>query len=273
MRGTRGFLLAASTLVTSTAFAQITPNTQAFNPDAVALQNSADLVVKDLGLSPAGEISFSLLNRGAVGVNTKGSANTARLAPAGNGSGPQIRLDVYMGGTLIESLYQSAIAGHGTRPYLVKPQANVPKCRESRDLKVVIDAPNAIVELHDDNNMAAQTVTRPCPDLAVLKIERASQGVTGEMYQAKVTIANLGDVASPATQAWATSLSSAPAITGWPEFGPNEAIPALAPGQKHSFRVGGSVFSVDNSWVSVFLDRHLVIDEPNESNNRMNKKL
>ena len=40
-----------------------------------------------------------------------------------------------------------------------------------------------------------------------------------------------------------------------------------------SFRLGGSVLSVDNSWVSVFLDRHLRIEEPDESNNRMNKKI
>jgi hypothetical protein len=106
-----------------------------------------------------------------------------------------------------------------------------------------------------------------------VSIERDKEGMFGETYRAKVTIINQGNAPSPSTQVWATSLSSAPGITGWPEFSPTKTIPALAPGQKTSFKTGGSVLSVDNSWVRIILDRFFEIEESDESNNFKEKKL
>jgi len=274
MHVTRGLLFLTATLVARMAPAQVTPQTQALNPDVVALQNSADLVAKDLGFTALGEVTFALFNRGEVGVNVAvRQANSRSGGPAGNPTGQSIKVDIFVGGVLSQSVYQPALAGKTSRVFAVKLQSNVPRCLESRDLKVVIDQANVIAELHDDNNVAALTAARPCPDLAIKSIEREKEGLLGETYRTKVTVINLGNAPAPVTQALATSLSTAPGITGWPEFGPNETIPALAPGQTHTFKVGGSVFSVDNSWVRVILDRYFKLDESDESNNRKDKKL
>lgn len=274
MHRSRSFLFLTVSLVAHTALAQTTPQTQAYNADGVALQNSADLVAKDLGFTAPGEVTFALLNRGEVGINLSvRQANTRTGGAAARATDQPIKVDIFVGGVLSQSVYQPALAGKATKVFVVKLQSNVPRCLESRDLRVVIDQANAIAELHDDNNVAAITTARPCPDLAIKSIERDKEGLVGETYRTKVTVINLGNAPAPATQALATSLSTAPGITGWPEFGPNENIPALAPGQTHTFKVGGSVLSVDNSWVRVILDRYFKVDESDESNNRKDKKL
>jgi len=93
------------------------------------------------------------------------------------------------------------------------------------------------------------------------------------MYRAKVTIINNGNAESPATRVWATALTSAPGINGWPDLSPNEPIPALAPGGTVTFKTGGSNFSTAHCWVRVILDRFSEIEEQDEGNNFVDKTL
>jgi len=268
-RAVSGTLLLVAGPIAASAAPPI--STQALDPEVMALHTSADLVAKDVGLSSKGEAVFVLQNRGDVGINVpvRGVPNKAP-AP---GAAPKIKVDVYVDNVLKASVYQDSLVGKGTHPFLVPLQPNVPKCNEQRTLKVVVDPQRVIPELHDDNNATTQPSWRPCPDLAVKSIVRDAEGVAGEMYRAKVTIVNKGNAESPATKVWATALTSAPGINGWPDLSPNEPIPALAPGATVSFKTGGSNFSTAHCWVRVILDRFSEIEEQDEGNNFIDKTL
>lgn len=245
--------------------------TQAVNPEVLQLKQAADLVVKDLGFTALGEVVLTLHNRGDVAVNP--ATTLARGARGTASTAPRIKIDVSVNGALLESVYQPTLAGKESKVFTIKLVSNTPKCGESRDLRVVVDQANVIPELHDDNNTTTASVARPCPDLAVHSIERSYSGLLKETYTPEVTIINKGNAPSPPTQVWGTALSSVPGVTGWPEFGPSHNIPALAPGQKTSFKIGGSVSSLDNSWVRIILDRFSKIDEMDETNNFIDKKI
>jgi subtilase family serine protease len=236
--------------------------------DANALKTSVDLVAKEVGLGGLGEIVFTLQNRGGVSVN----AGTPRL-PNTSISTPPIKIDLYVGGTLVQSVYQPGLAGNGSRLMTVPMLNNVPKCGETRAIKVVIDPANVVPELHEENNSAAATVPRPCPDLAIQSIKREPSGIAGETYRVLVTIVNKGAAASPPDEVWATALTSAPGLNGWPETVPMHTVPGLAPGATYSFRVGGTVASVAHSWVRVFVDIKRLIEESDETNNLVDKTL
>ena len=259
---------------------QTQAQTQAINPDAIALKTSADLVAKDLALTSLGEITFNLVNRGEVGVNVPAKAGAvtslaaqAQAAPPG----PPIRIDIYMGSSLVKSVFQSSIEGKQTKNFKENIPTTLPKpkCLETRHLKVVIDPQKQVKELHDDNNVIeAPNSARPCPDLAIKSISRDFSGVFKETYSPKVTIVNQGNAPSPATQVWATSLPGSPwPVNGWPAIVPVTTIPALAPGQTTSFHVGGSVLSSNRTAVRIVLDRHHQIEESDESNNFKDERL
>ncbi len=265
-------LLLASAPAGAQISTQNVQNNQAINSEVLALKTSADLVIRDLAFTALAEVTFNLVNRGDVGVNMP-----VKAAPrTGNqGSGSPIQIDVFIGSTKI-TIQQPMMAGKQTKNLRVPLPSNIskPKCLETRSLSVKVDPQNAVAELHDDNNETlVASAARPCPDLAVVSIVRDKEGVLGETYRAKVKIINQGNAASPATQVWGTALSSAPGITGWPEFSPTHDLKALEPGETASFKIGGSVLSVDNSWVRIILDRFFAIDESNEGNNFKEKKL
>lgn len=236
--------------------------------EAMALRASVDLVPRDIGLAGLGEIVFTLQNRGDININ----ADRFTIA-AKNMTTPPIKIDLYIGGVMIQSVYLPSFGAKETRVVTVKPISNLPKCKELRVIKVVVDPANTIKELRDDNNVASATAARPCPDLAIKSIDRATEGIAGETYRVKVTVINQGNAAAPTGVAWATTMSSVPGITGWPAFVPVQTIPALAPGETYTFKLGGSVLSFDNSWVKIFLDRDKFIDELNEDNNLVDKKV
>jgi len=173
----------------------------------------------------------------------------------------------------VQSVSQQTLDGKASKVFTVTLGPNVPKCAQSRDLKAVVDQRNVIKELHDDNNTTALTAARPCPDLAVVSIDRNHSGLLKETYTPEVTITNKGNWPSPSTQVWGTALTSLPGIKGWPELTPTHTIPALAPGQKTSFYIGGSVLSTSSSWVRIMLDRFFHIEESDEANNFIEKKI
>lgn len=272
-------LVVVSLLVATLAFAQIGPQTQALAPDLIALQNSSDLVAKDLGLTALGEITFNLVNRGEVGINVpkQGAATNLAVQTQAPPSGPPIKIDIYMGSSLIKSVFQPSMGGKQTRNFQENIPSTLPKpkCLETRDLKVVVDPQNQIKELHDDNNVTEATNSaRSCPDLAIKSIKRDYEGLFNETYRVKVTIINQGNAPSPSTQVWGTSLPGGVwPVTGWPELVPTHTIPALAPGETTSFKVGGSVVSGNNTSVRIILDRYFQIEESDESNNFKDERL
>lgn len=265
-----GVLLAA-TLTTGAAFAQ--PQLQGRQPtnrDVAAGSTQvvaglpADLVAKDLAFAPDGQILVTLANTGKTGVNPPPAG-----APRGTPSGPPIQVDLYLGGTRIQTLYQQSLAASTTRVLKVQLQSNAPGCGESRPLRAVVDPQKVIPEGSDANNdTSVPAATRPCPDLAIEDIKRDYSGIAGETYSVKVTIVNKGTATAPAHQAWASSLPTGVwPVTGWPELVPTEAIPELSPGGKKSFHVGGSVLATSRTAIRIILDRHSEIDETNEGNN------
>jgi subtilase family serine protease len=223
----------------------------------------ADLVAKDLDFAPDGQIHVTLANQGKTAVNPPPAG-----APRGTPSGPPIQVDVYLGTTKIQTLYQQSLAGNTSRVLKVQLQSNPPGCGESRPLRAVVDPQKVIAEGNDANNDTSATPTRDCPDLAIKDIERDYSGVFGETYSVKVTIVNKGTAPAPAHQAWATSLPTGVwPVTGWPELVPTEGIPELDPGETKTFHVGGSVLATSRTAVRIVLDRHSEIAETDESNN------
>ncbi|HEY3746401.1 MAG TPA: hypothetical protein VGL17_09185, partial [Gemmatimonadaceae bacterium] len=69
--------------------------------DANALKTSVDLVAKEVGLGGLGQIVFTLQNRGGVSVNVG-----APKPPNASISTPPIKIDLYVGGMLMQSVYQ-----------------------------------------------------------------------------------------------------------------------------------------------------------------------
>ncbi len=276
--------LGGSPTPTTTGQAGLQNQAQPINPEVLGLSMASDLVATDLGLTSLGEITFNLVNRGEVGVNAPvnaagqrgAGAVLATQAPAAP-PGPPIRIDIYIGSSMIKSVFQPSIGGKQTKIFKENIPATLPKpkCLETRNLKVVVDPQNQVKEFRDDNNVTeAANSARPCPDLAIKSISRDYSGVAGETYSPKVTIVNQGNAPSPATQVWATSLPGSPwPVNGWPELVPVTTIPALAPGQTTSFHVGGSVLSSNRTAVRIILDRHHAIEESDESNNFKDERL
>jgi CARDB len=252
--------------------------TQAVNPDVIALKTTSDLVIRDLRFTGEGEIAFNLVNRGDLGINVPGGhsgAMTLRARPSA--SGPPIPIDIWMGTSKIMTVQQPSIAGAQTKSLKVAIPSNyvTPGCLDTRDLKVAVDAQNQFAELYDDNNVTeAADAARPCPDLAIKSIKRHYTGLLNETYRVKVTIINQGNAASPSTQVWGTSLPTGIwPLTGWPEIVPTHTIPALDPGESTSFKTGGSVLSTNHTAVRVLVDRYFKIDESEEGNNFEDKRL
>jgi hypothetical protein len=260
----------ASTLTAGAAAAQIrAPQRTGAGPTAPASQQmvvglQADLVVGALGFSAEGQILVTLANRGKQAINSPLPG-----APRGTPPGPPIQIDVYQGTTLIQTVYQPALAGNAERVLAVQLQSAPPRCGEARPLRAVVDPQKVIAESNDDNNaLNVPAAARPCPDLAIKSISRDESGVLGETYSVRVTIVNLGNAPAPKNQVWATSLPTGVwPVTGWPALTPTETIESLAPGETTSFHVGGSVLATSRTAVRVILDRDAQIAEMDESNN------
>jgi len=268
-------VLFIATLATSVVLAQPPvsprpppdPRTQAMSTQAVA-GLPADLVAKALEFSPDGEILVTLANQGKTAVNSPPAG-----APRGTPGGPPIQVDVYVGSTRIQTLYQQSLAANTTRVLRAQLQST-PKCGESRALRAVVDPGNVIAEGNDGNNDTSVTAARPCPDLAVKDIERDYSGLLNETYSVKITIVNKGTSPSVAHKIWGTSLPSGVwPLTGWPTIVPTHDLKALAPGESTSFHTGGSVAAPVHTAVRVILDRDSKMDELDESNNFVDKYL
>jgi hypothetical protein len=253
------------------AAAQVTRPVAITATEIIPLKTTADLVLKDVGLGGHGQVVFTLQNRGDVSIN--GAVGKLEALRGPTITTPPIRIDVYVGGALIQTVYQQAIGARQAVALAVTPNGVAPRCAETRAVKVVVDPQNVVPEFSDANNTTEAVAPRPCPDLAVQSVSRDASGIAGETYEVKVTVINKGTAPSPPDQAWGTSLTSAPGLNGWPEMVPMHVIPALAPGESFSFHVGGSVLAVAHSWVEIFLDINRLIEESDETNNFVKTKI
>ena len=222
-----------------------------------------------LEFTALGEIILAVKNRGSA--STSAAAGDRRAA-----AGPPIAIELYMDDKFMTGLSQVALSAGQTRTITqpIPSTFTVPGCGESRALRLLVDARNAFAEASESDNTLTRTIARPCPDLAIKSISRDYEGVLGETYRVKVTIINQGNAPSPSNQIWASSLPGEPwPVNGWPALTPTETIPALAPGETTSFKVGGTVLASNRTAIRIMLDRYGEIAESNESNNTKDERL
>ena len=235
-----------------------------------AVEGSVELLPCSVKFNALGEITFSIRNRGTIGVNTAtGTLGTASRRGTQT-SGPQIKMDVSMDGKLIESIYQASLAAGASREFTVKIPSNysTPKCGESRALRIVVDPQNQIAEASDANNALARTEGRPCPDMAIDSIKKNSNSMNTE-FVAEIRFVNLGNAPAKFRYLALTSNSSA--------FGPLpsadfDKLMEIPPGQTKKITIGNA-FGISSMYVRVFVDRFNEVAELNEGNNFKEKTL
>ena len=246
----------------------------AINPDIVALNSTSDLIVKDLGFTSKGEITFELKNRGQVPINpppdtTPGLASKRAAVPPVP-ENQQIKVMVYLNNSPSGTVFQPRLAGRESRTLIVAVPASLrPGCGQSKQPRTVIDPNNVIVELTDTNNIDTVTAARPCPDLAIESIEKNFNELKTH-FAARVTLINRGNAPVERFEYWAKE-----------DFGghladlggqADETAGPLDPGQTLKFNIG-FVPAYDNMHVAVILDWNNLVEELDESNNFKDKKL
>jgi hypothetical protein len=246
----------------------------AINPEVIALHTTSDLIIKDLGFTGKGEITFELKNRGDVPINPA-SVNLTD-APAGREAvspvpeDKQIKVAVYLNNTPYSTVLQPGLAGKQSKTFTIGvPNNTRPGCGQSKPLRTVIDPANVIVEYTDTNNVDTVTAARPCGDLAVASIKKNFNKLKTH-YAARITLINKGNAPIETFEYWAKE-----------DFGghladlggqADESTGPLAPGETFKFNIG-FVPAYDNMRITVMLDRRLLLEELDESNNYVEKKL
>ncbi len=239
----------------------------------VALLTTSDLVIKELGFTGKGEITFRLSNRGSVPTNMgprDGPGANSAVSRTTVPENQQIKVDVYVGTAPFRSVFQPQLEGKSSKTFtLLVPEAIRPRCAQSRFLKTVIDAGRVIVEYSDTNNIDTVTAARPCPDLAIASIKK-NWNDNKTAYVARVTLVNKGNAEAPPFEFMSQTQNNS-AFTALPDFGDDTGGP-LAPGATKKYNVG-SAFGYEKMWVRVWLDRRGFIEELDESNNLKEKVL
>jgi hypothetical protein len=244
------------------------------NPDIIALNTTSDLVIRDLGFTPGGEITFELRNRGKVPINPPPKATT--VSPVGRTATPavpeaqQIKVMVYLNDAPSGTVFQPRLAGQESKIFTVTVPANLrPGCGQARALRTVVDPGNVIVEYTDTNNVSVATAARPCPDLAIESIEKNFNDLKTH-FAARVTLINKGNAPIEKFEYWARE-----------DFGghladlggqADDTAGPLQPGQTFKFNIG-FVPAYDNMHVAVILDWNKLVEELDETNNYKEKNL
>src|SRR4051794_30340838 len=105
-----GLCLHAGSAAMSQPVRAAIPTAPIVTAEANALKSAADLVVKNVGLGGLGEIVFTLQNRGAYSINAD-----RRTMATHNISAPPIKIDLYVGGSLVQSVYETGIGGDASK--------------------------------------------------------------------------------------------------------------------------------------------------------------
>ncbi len=231
-------------------------------------QGVSDLIPCSLRFNALGEITFSIRNRGTVGVNSPTVAGSQTRKTAAEG--PRIRMDLYLGSALIESVHHGALAGGASKDFTAKIPSNypTPRCGETRDLRLVLDPANQIPEASNANNALARTTDRPCPDMEVESIKANYNDLKTE-FVAEIRIVNKGN--APARFRYLALTSNSMAFGPLPSADFDKLM-ELEPGQTKKLTIGNT-WAAGNMYVRVFLDRFNEVSELNESNNFKEKTL
>lgn len=155
----------------------------------------------------------------------------------------------------------------GVTAHTVTTATRFPDCG-THAIRVLLDTQATVNETSENNNGRSESVTPPCPDLAIEGIRKNwTDGNT--RFRAQVTIQNLGDLPSPAGIILMVNTSGPVGIPG------NEYITleALQPGQSQSFTVGPKFLGTSTVSVTSFVDFYKLLVEKIESNNETTKSL
>lgn len=150
--------------------------------------------------------------------------------------------------------------------HAVTTATRFPDCG-THTIRVLLDPQEIVAETAENNNSRSESITPPCPDLAVVEIKRNWEDLNTQ-YRAHVTIQNVGDLASPPGIIMTVSVSGA----GIPTEISHELDP-LQPGQTRSFNVSEKVNGLNSIEVYVWIDREERLPEKSETNNKVIKDL
>ena len=148
----------------------------------------------------------------------------------------------------------------------VTTATHFPDCG-THTIRVLLDPQEIVAETAENNNSRSESITPPCPDLAVVEIKKNWEDANTQ-YRAHVTIQNVGDLTSPPGIIMTVSISGAGIPT---EIG--YELEPLEPGQRRSFNVSEKVNGLNSIEVYVWIDREQRLSEKTEDNNKVIKDL
>jgi hypothetical protein len=205
-----------------------------------------DLTVARIGLDADGRIRYSAAN-----------------ATFGGSINPFVA-DVLVDDERKDTIKHPQLAAHTS--HVVTTATVFPDCG-THTIRVVLDPQEIVTETAENNNARNESLTPPCPDLAVTEIKKNWEDLNTQ-YRAHVTIQNVGDLVSPPGIIMTVSVSGAGIPT---EIG--YELDPLQPGQSRSFNVSEKVNGLNSIEVYVWIDREERLPEKSEENNKVVKDL
>jgi hypothetical protein len=188
---------------------------------------------------------------------------TAANATFGGSINPFVA-DVLVDDERKDTIKHPQLAAHTS--HLVTTATVFPDCG-THTIRVVLDPQEIVTETTENNNARNESLTPPCPDLAVTEIKKNWEDLNTQ-YRAHVTIQNVGDLVSPPGIIMTVSVSGAGIPT---EIG--YELDPLQPGQSRSFNVSEKVNGLNSIEVYVWIDREERLPEKSEANNKVVKDL
>jgi CARDB protein len=223
---------------------------------ASAFAQTSGLTVTRLGFDPGGgAVVFELANRGSVAVTQPFRIDVWR-------DSLHTSVDFVAGKTVgfgLKSSRTVPIQPNEQRRVLID-DLKVDKCSGNHSIKVAINA----------NNQMQRSLDAPCPDLAVVSIEKNYNNLHTE-FGADVTITNKGTGTAGRFNVFAVTSNQITGIFNLPDS-PYRVYDSLAPGETKKFTVGNAL-AVESMWVRVVVDMPDWNKELDETNNEMRKTL
>lgn len=205
-----------------------------------------DLTVARIDLDAEGRIRYNVAN--------------ATFGETGN---PFVA-DVLVDDERKDTIKHPQLAAHSA--HAVTTATVFPDCG-THTIRIVLDPQEIVTETVENNNGRSESLTPPCPDLAVTEIKKNWEDANTQ-YRAHVTIQNVGDRASPPGVTMVVSISGA-----GPARDRQYPIDPLQPGQSRSYNVSEKVNGLNSINVYVWIDRDDELPEKSEANNKVIKDL
>jgi hypothetical protein len=136
-------------------------------------------------------------------------------------------------------------------------------------LRAVVDPQQIVTESNEGNNQKVADATPLCPDLAVDEIKQDWEDANTR-YRVQITIKNHGN--APTGQTVTARVNTNPSSGSIPEALFYD-IPALAPGQSHTFHLPAKYLLSTSVSVDILVDYYYRVLEIREDNNYMHKIL